>query len=234
MDFFLKKITDYWDYGAVERISREIVYLRDNSRTDALTAINSAIEKHAHVLSKDQLTLAAYVMADGLYKAINETIIFDEAMAEYLEASAGKFCAILRENGIRIHYLIENVFHHQEDPFWKDLPFRIFQRWFRCAGFVYVCPQKIVTDLMEYDKVDSKYYFDKLPYYIEEARGIANDVLSKCHANGDHYVLLDIDHGVVDFGVSMAYAEAPGVITIHRWEPPIKGSKCAVIFPKEV
>jgi hypothetical protein len=115
---------------------------------------------------------------------------------------------------------------------------------FNSSGFTYICPQEIALRIMwkvkliEDDKFDEEKYFFYLPKYITEARLIATDVVKDRHKDKWHYVLAEYDNkaSLNDYMQPMLESTqgTHGIITLYRSEAPTKGSKCSVMFPKDL
>ena len=205
----------------------------EKERKTAIKSIVNAIEKHTVALNDEQLCSAGFIMIDDLYKAANYTVLWDEAISLYLEASAGTFCELLKKRGYLFHYIADNTFPSN----WVDFkrPVFIFSKWFNSAGIKYVCPQEAAMFLMKKDKIDEKDYFANLSRYIREAQLVSEEIIKMCHANNDHYVFLNTDDrdSKQVYKCALGYSHSPGVISIIRSDPPVKGSKCSVSFPRD-
>jgi hypothetical protein len=234
-NWFLNSIYDYWDMrtywetGAhmpIYEYSRIIKKYNPKDREHALKLIQQAIEKHVAHLDDDKLTLAAFIIADDLYKAANEIRIYDPYISNYLEASAGTFFKLLKKRGYFIHYIVNNSFSDLQRPL------HLFDLWYLSAGMKYVCPHKLALSLMETDGLDEKDFSVNLLDYIVEAEYVTEKIIDLCHSNNDNYILLHIDMPQVEAHFSFGGTK-PGVITVHRCEAAIKGSRCRVYPPKE-
>lgn len=235
VDWFFRRITDYWDmnYDAVDKYSMVIRRCDKFDKKDCVNLIREAVREHVAALSDKDLTMAAFIMVDDLFKAANYTLISDEGTMIYLQASAGTFCKILRERGYLIHYIADTAFPETLIDYKR--PLNLFADWFPWAGIKYLCPQESAAYLMKHDKVDQEEFFKQLPRYIKEAQKLINSVAKDCHDNNQHYLFLNTDNrnGEEVYKLAYEFSNSPGVITITRQESPVKHSKCSVKFPTE-
>jgi hypothetical protein len=228
----LEKIVDYWDQRvqAIDTLSRQLATVPDEQREAQLKQIQAAILSRAAELSDEDLVLASFVMTDDLYQAVSVLPAWDDALADYLRTSVGAFLSVLHGRGYAIHYVVDNAFKQTTDG--MNGPLEWYPTWFRTAGLKYICPQAIAPDIMKHDGYTAEQYFQQLPRYIREARLVANAVVERCHEGNDSYFFLDTDYVPESFKVPLSAKDAPGVIHVFRNDAPIKGSKCAVDFPK--
>src|SRR5947208_3745612 len=145
--WFLPKISDYWHTNEDVRhpLCDAVQQTQGEKRTVLLQHISDSIKEHVRVLSDKDLCLAAFIMVDDLYKSLNSIIVYDDAIRQYLEASAGVFSSLLSKRGYAVHYIINNGFPNTEIGMQR--PLDIFPLWFRDIGLVYICPQKVALDL---------------------------------------------------------------------------------------
>lgn len=228
MDWMLPRITDYWNWQnkKVFTCAKMLERMSPPERQNALKSITMAIVRHTEVLTDDQLATAAYIMAEDLYKGVVAMDYWDNTIADYLNAGAAALLARLADRGYVMRYIIDN----SAEPTVVGLsgPAEWFDIWFRAAGFIYICPQQIVARLVEADGGDSAQFINEIPRYIEEARFVANEIVSKCKASRNHYVYLDTDATNASMKPLLNDVESPGLVFLHRKEAPVPGSRCIV------
>ena len=231
--FFLKKLTDYWDTNqtAIPQFSQALGKLDDPERKDTLHVIEQAIAKHCSVLSDRWLLQAALCMVEDIYRQGNDVQQADSANTDYLRASAGTFTSILKEKGLVVRYLIDNVFA-TDSPHWSVRPFVLLREWFEAAGFVYICPQLIANMLIGANETSLPPTKNISLSNIEEAREVAGDLVQTCEEKNRHYVKLELDPHQSLLDSSQLSAPVTGILTIYRSEGPGKGSTCQAIFPE--
>ena len=229
MNWHFPTIYDYLDQlqDAIYIQSRKLADLPEEEQTRELLAIQSAILDQAKGFSDEDMVRVAYVMTEDLYKAANrESVMLDNALYNYVQASAGTFFELLSQRGFVVHYLIDNTF----DPTLEGMqrPLKLYDTWFRAAGFVYICPQHIAYQLMEKGGHDVTKSFDLLPRHMGTSREIANEIVGHCHKEQRHYVFLDTDWIPTSFDTSNSVVNQPYVTTIFRTDPPFPHSRSLV------
>ena len=186
-----------------------------------------------------QLTRAAFVVADDLYKAADRLSYWNSALQTYLWASANPFFEAVRTRGFILSYVVDNSF--------EDLtrPVRFYPLWYKPTGLCYICPPHIAYDLPIWEKVGPKGDLPKddlqqpldparlnlIPSYIAEARDIACQLIRKCYDSGRHFVLLTTDGQGDGLSATLDASGHARVIRVIRDEAPIPGSRCTVSFP---
>ena len=75
------QLTDYWDerVQATDRLSRVLDAVPPSQRDGQVGLIRAAIARHVEALSDVNLTRAAFVVADDLYKAADRLSYWDSA-----------------------------------------------------------------------------------------------------------------------------------------------------------
>ena len=164
-------------------------------------------------------------MADDLYKAASVATMIDDALQAYLMASAATLCRIVGERGFVIHYVVDNTY---DEELSMQRPLQLYQPWFEAAGFAYICPQKVAELLMGASDPGSASVYEHLPLYIREGRHLADEIVTRCHAENIHYVFLDTDSCDNSFEVASSRRDEDDVIWAFRNEAPIPGSHCVV------
>jgi hypothetical protein len=233
-NWLLSKITDYWDSkrDSIEKYASEITTASPEVRANSLDAIRKAIAEHVRVLPERTLLDVLWIVADDLFKAGNSVSGEGGGFDSYLEASAGTLFALARKRKCILHYLVDNVYEQTE--FGMRRPLELYENWFRSAGLVYICPQRLAISLMNHDKHDSKQNFKLLPKYINEAIDLARLSVEKCHTDARHYVFLNADSSDKPFSFEccLKIAGSPGIVTALRTEAPIVGSKVSITYPE--
>ena len=227
-DWMLRRITDYWDQRvrAIDRLSRALRAIPSSDYLAKVTSLQAAIVRHVGVLTDQHLIMAAVALADDLYKAADESSYWDEALEQYLTASAGTFFGALSSRGYQVNYVIDNSY--------DDLsrPTRFYPMWFRGAGITYICPQHTASLMMEHDRVLESEWSGEMERYIQEGRDIASQAISRCRTEKRSFVFLAIDGNEECLKNAYAAVGSPGVIGIFRKEAPIPGSGISVTMPK--
>jgi hypothetical protein len=229
--WMLPKITDYWDdrVRAIDTASSSIGALGAAPRAAALQDIRAAVTEHVRVLPDEMLVRAAVPIIDDLYRAACSTDRWDDALADYLEASAGTFTRLLLERGYLVQYLIDNA--------WEDMtrPTELFDAWYQASGLVYVCPQRILVELLPNDPQEhSPDSATPLAGDIDEARDIAMRLVQGCQESSRHFVQLDTDRTEDSYATAFARCGEAGVLMIFRAEAPEPGSNVQVWQPAAV
>ena len=177
-DWMLPRITDYWDQRvqAIDRLSRALKAVSSSNSLAEVTLLQAAIVRHVDVLTDQDLIMAAVAVADNLYKAADQSSYWDEALEQYLTASARTFFGALSTRGYQVNYVIDNNY--------EDLsrPTRFYPMWFRSAGITYVCPQHMATLMMEHDRVLESERSMLMEKYIQEGRHMASEAVSLCRS----------------------------------------------------
>jgi hypothetical protein len=170
-------------------------------------------------------------MVDDLYKYVNEEVLMDEALFEYLDAFGRTLTKAVSERGYVIRYVVENQFSGVD--FLMLGPFDVFPKVFKAAGFAYICPQNLGLYLMQRDGIAASEYPRAIAQYITEARHVGDQVVIKYHDDGQHYVFLEADYQEGALDIALRGGGAPGVLSIFRDEAPVGGSEVSVSFPEQ-
>lgn len=214
-NWLLDNLFDYWDQNqdAVYRYSMAIAELDERERSKSFNEISQGITTHVDNLNDEELLKTAFSMAEDLYKEANkDPTLFDETVQKYLESNAGVFCNALSKRGFVIHYLIDNEFEKTFEGMAR--PLDLYQGWFRASGFIYICPQSIVLEIMTEDGYERSEFFNLMTPFIEEAREVVNDILDQCHSKKLHYVFLDADSNPDSFQKAFNADDEPGAFII--------------------
>lgn len=234
--WLFNKITDYWDNqtrNSIFEFSQLIGFYPQDKKEQALQDIRRAMFEHAQILNDEQLTYAAFIIADDIYKSANEISLFNLYISEYLEASAGTFFEIVKERGYCLRYLANNLYAGSASA-GMIRPLQFFRYFFLPAGIKYICPHEIALELMKRDGLNVEDYDASIDKYLKEAQLVGDMVIDKCHENGEHYFSLQINGDQSNFASSLARVKDKGVITVFRSEPPLPGTNCDVVFPEEI
>jgi hypothetical protein len=234
-NWFLKKISDYWDNQSQNNIfqySQIIGSYSPDKKAKVLQAIREAIFEHVALLSEEHLCYAAFVIADDIYKSANEINVFNSYISEYLEASAGTFYDLLKQRGYCLHYLTNTLFAGSAAHGFIR-PLKIFRPFFTPSGIRYICPHEIALDLMKRDGLTEKDYDENIAKYLGKAEEVGDMIIDKCHEDKESYINLQINGPETHFVQCFARVKDKGVITVFRSEPPTRGTKCNVVFPAE-
>lgn len=228
MNWVFQNIMDYWNQNkdAIFKHSVEIDRFDSEVKESVFSSIESAINNFEKSASDREMAYQAFIMTEDLYRAANRDVVsFGGTTFQYMNVSAGSFCRLLAKRGFSIHYLVDNTY---EQSVWgMTKPLKIYEPWFKAAGFIYVCPQLIALKAMELHEPNDK-YFTLLPRYIKEARDIAEAIIMRCHDEQKHYMLLDTDYEPELFKKAEAAATNPLTLTIFRNEAPVKGSNAQI------
>ena len=186
-DWMLVKVSDYWDeqVRAIDTAARRLGSRSESDRTADLEAIAAAVTEHVRVLPDKTLAIAALTFIEDLYKAACRIDRWDDSLQVYLAASAGTMSRLLSERGLRIQYLVDNV--------WDDMqrPSELLPNWYGAAGVVFVCPQVLALDLIKADNVGNQTDLSGLiPRYIKEARDVAESIVVRCSEEGRYKGIL--------------------------------------------
>lgn len=222
--WMLPKLIDYWDtrVEAIDRFSRVLDATPPAERADHLRHIGAAILRHVGVLSHEELTLAAFIIVDDLYKTAAHLTYWDDALAQYLATSGDAFFGALTSRGYSVNYFIDNTYPTLTGPaHW----FRVF---FQTASMGYICPQEIACHMVEKDRPEAEWP-SLVSKYIEIARPTANKLADEFYRDGKSFVFLDID--ATEFSIALKTAGKPGVVHVFRQEAPEPGSHCAFTKP---
>jgi hypothetical protein len=144
-DWMLPKLIDYWDTrtSAIHHFSRVLNAITSAEGADHVQKIESAIVRHTEALSDEQLTLAAFIVTDDLYKTAAHLSYWDDALEQYLAASAGAFFEALTNRGYSVNYFVDNTYPLLIGPaHW-------FHVFFQTASMGYICPQEIACRVVE-------------------------------------------------------------------------------------
>lgn len=235
-EWLFNKITDYWDNQTKNNIfeySQIIGFSPEDKKTRALQEIREAMYEHTAILNDEQLTYAAFIIADDIYKSANEIELFNVYISEYLQASAGTFYDILSQRGFCLHYLANNLYAGSASA-GLIRPLQFFRYFFQPAGIEYICPHEIAWQLMKRDGLRVADYDTNIADYLNQAQVVGDMMIDECHDLNRHYFNLQIDGEESNFAGSLARVKDKGVITVFRSEPPMRGTNCEVIFPPEV
>ena len=105
-------LADYWDQrtDAVNRHARRLAQVGNIERIAACKQIQAGVLRGMDRFADLELLKAAVCMVDDLYEFVNDIVIMDNAILDYLAASCLTFTTPLRERGYVIHYVDENRF----------------------------------------------------------------------------------------------------------------------------
>jgi hypothetical protein len=230
MDWFCSRITDYWNPNtdAIGWFAAQMRALSQEELARAGSSLSETILEHTRVLSDADLLRAATILADDSFKSVWVSRYLDHAVSLYLNSSASVFLNVLRQRGYVLHYFVDNTFPQTPDGFQPLLD--VLGLWFESAGFVYICPQAAALDMMAADGIARDSYFVQLNRYMAEARYLAHTLMDRCQATGRHYVLIDADFEE-ELIPSILKRDRPGILTVFRNEPPVKGTKLHIVYP---
>lgn len=226
-------LVDFFDQRAVaiNRHAHSLAQLSDVERTAACRQIQDRVRTCVGALQDRLLLKAAVCMVDDLYKYVNDTVIMDQALLDYLNASGRTFTMALHERGYVIRYVVENQFSNV--GFLMFGPFDVFQKVFNAAGFVYICPQQIGLELMRHDGLGASDYTNAIAQYKTELRVVANRLAIECHEGDLHYVFLDADYEEGSLDIALRGRGVAGVLHIFRNDAPVPGSSVDIDFPEQ-
>ncbi len=222
------RLTDYWDQqvGAIDAGARRLSALDGAERHSALDDIGASVVRHVEAMADEVLAQACIPVIDDLYKAACAIDRWDVSLDEYLTASAGTFADLLQQRGLEIQYLVDNA--------WEDMarPIELFPAWYGACGFVYVCPQILALELSRADGVAA----ETDPATTEaacmaEARVLATELVSRCHADVKHFIHLDTGWIEGSFDAALTKRGDAHVLTLLRNTAPSAGSTVAVWYP---
>ena len=224
-------LVDYWDQqtGSIGRNALRLGKLGEAERTAACGEIRGAVRRRMQALTDDHLLQAAVSMVDDLYKYVNDEVLLDQALLDYLEAFGRTFTEAVRERGYVIQYVVENQFSGVD--FLMLGPLDLFPKVFGAAGIVYVCPQRIGLGLMRADGVAASEYAGAIAQYIAEARVVGDELVNICRADGRHFVFLEAEYEEGALDAALRGRGAPGVLSVFRNESPVPGSQVFVDVP---
>lgn len=222
------RLTDYWDEqaGAIDTGAQRLAELPPDARQAALNAIHAAVTEHVRVVPDDLLAQAAVAFADDLYKAACGIDRWDDALDDYLAASAATMSARLTERGLYLQYLVDNA--------WQDLtkPLHLLPHWYQAAGFVYACPAVVAFQLAAHDGLDTEAEAQRvLERYGSEARDVVNQLVDRCQVERRPVMQLDTDSTEQSFDVALSARGKAGVITVLRDAAPEPGTQVAAWLP---
>lgn len=201
----LPKITDYWDAAknAVPHFAENLESLSPADAHQTGLEIRAGVGEHLRVLPDSLLGRVAFAVAEDLYRTANTVSVWNSAVADYLNCSAGTFFTILSQRGLRLHYAIDNSFQELQRPL------LLFPGWFRACGIHYECPQFRESE--------------------GTPRGLSREQctggLREAFTNRRHYLMLDADSDESSFEAPLEQIDTTGVLTIIRNEAPDPGSK---------
>ena len=185
----LSKITDYWDALTDVVQNQSLKLAQDNiaERESHVRDLKISIAKHVDALSDAHLAMAAFIAAEDLYKTVANLGEYpNEAVLDYLQATAGTFFQLLQKRGFIIRHFIDNEFGDQLGG-----PISLFPGWYDQCGLMYICPQEIAFKAMQSEPGFSpEDIVGKLPNYVERGWEVAKELVSECEANDRDYVFL--------------------------------------------
>ena len=224
----LPKISDYLDTAqdAIPRFAAELSGLPPTAAKEMADAVRAEVTEHVRVCPDKELLLAAFVVAEELYRAAATIEFWDASVADYLQCSAATFFGLLSQRGYQLHYVVDNLY---EDP---QRPTEFFPQWFHACGLAYICPLFAAFGLMNADGVAETDLAASVAYYLAEARNVASVALLLSRKRGRHYVYLetDLEEGCLD--LALEGRGTPGVLSVFRNEAPVPGSRAAVVSPE--
>ena len=227
-DWFLNKITDYWDSNnnALHTHAKSLSQLSGTDYESALVDIQNAVTEHARVLPDNALQQVAWIMVDDIYKSVNMRFILQNPLLDYLSASAETLLKIVKNRGYVIQYLVDNAFAADEVHMMG--PVTVFPLVFKASGLIYICPQEHAIKMMGSDSVDENNLYSSMPRYIEEARDVCNMIINRCHEEKYPYIFIDTDSQENSFDTAISQRNKSGIVIAYRCEAPVKGSKVHV------
>jgi hypothetical protein len=226
-------IVDYWDQmtGSINRGAIRLSKLSGPERVAACGRIRDAVGRRAQSLADINLLKAAVSMVDDLYKYVNDEVLMDQALFDYIDAFGRTLANTVRKRGYVIRYVVENQFLSLD--FLMLGPFDLFPKVFNAAGLVYICPQQLGLQLMQADGIAATDYETAIPRYITEARHVCNRLASDCQDDNRHYVFLEADYEEGALDVALRGGGDPGVLSVFRDDAPVPGSMVSVGFPEQ-
>ena len=222
--WMLPRISDYCDQpggsafeeGAIHRHSRRLASLSGPARTLALGEINDSMGRHCEALDDEMIVMAAFILAEDLYKAASVLTYLDDPMHDYLSAVCRPFWLHLKTRGYSVHYVVDNGYQNTHAG--MTGPLRGFPALFGAAGLLYVCPQALAVHLMEADEVPSANLHERMNHYIREAREVAGKALDRFRDERVSFIYLDTDATDESLRFAISEFEHPGVIGLLRTE----------------
>jgi hypothetical protein len=173
--------------------------------------ISAAINRHIGALSDEQVTTAAFIAVEDLYKTVAYLSYWDNALAQYLQATGEAFFGALANRGYSVHYFIDNT--------WNSLigPAHWFKVFFGMASLAYICPQALACRIFETDRPEAEWPA-LVSKYIVAARAVANRLVDDFHRDARSFVFLDIN--AEDFSAATKTVGKHGVVHVFRREAP--------------
>ena len=230
-EWFFPKLTDYldWETNAIVLNSQKMRKLKSHERSKAFLMIERAIKEHVRVLSDQYLVIAAFVIAEDLYKNITQNFTYwDECLEAYLRSCGRTFFTSLKSRGLRIRYIIDNSY--ENTPLGLQGPIRWFPKLFATVGVAYICPHHQFFLIHHLDEGE--------PTPVDHSRlrlldGKIVELLSHLDKEAENFVYLNAssNEDILTFLLDDQTKSDSSVITILRTEPPVKGSKAIVIHP---
>ncbi len=219
VDWALPNLVAYFDQrsNTIENMAGQLRAIPERQRGEVLGVVESNVRRLTAELPRDMLLGAAVSWADDLYKAGCSLGTWDDAVAQYLTATAGTFFDMLSTKGFVVHFAIDATF--------DDLtrPVQLFPDWYAAAGFIYTSPALFAAD---------KNLAALAPGHEQDAaRYMCETLVGECQQAVRHYVLLDVDYQPETFTSTNATAGKSGVIHVFRNEAPTPGSKIQVVLP---
>ena len=224
-EWFLPRITDYWDWQteAIVRNSERLGRLTEEDRIHALRSIQSAVTEHVRALSAELLLKVTVSLVDDLYKVANRLELWSRFHAQYLQSSAAAVLDGLHQRRYSVRYLVDNRFEGMERVF------KLFPRMFVAAGLKYLAPANMALELMAGDGVAEDGFAENFPRYSLEAHHVADMAARQLNSVHASYVYLNTDDCEDPFATCVADAER--ALIVLREDAPDPGSTVTVRFP---
>ena len=225
MNWELKKGTDYFDNQEKINIweySQEYGRLTEKERKMADFKIKIRMEGWLDQIARSQpgvIDTVAGCMVDDIYRAANMMTRYNEAVTEYLGATAGVAMKWFTKQGIQIQYMTNNTF--------SDMlrPLLVFPLIYLKSGIAYVCPQHISWCEMEENGIPMEHFQTFYEKYKAIGKAVAADLVDRYCRKGVPFIHLDIDAGIDTFQTELSYRGQKGKVLIFRDEAPQDSAK---------
>jgi hypothetical protein len=232
-DWAFPRITDFWEHRtqAVEAGARHLETMAPDAHGPAVAALADYARRHADRLDDPRLVMAAFIMAEDLYKSLVRCSWWNGNLHAYVHASAGALLERLSERGFVLNYVVDNSWSAAELP----TALQVIQLWFGAAGMLVVSPQILARELLE----KSGQPDHTVAHYLPDAREVADVLIRRCHEDRRSCVFANIEPIEAE-GTETSVEAAletrgqPGVITVFRKESPEPGTSANLWSPAGV
>lgn len=202
------------------------------NRAPLLAGLRRRVRAAIAALEDEWLVLAAFYMAEDIYRSCSGQFRWDDGTQDYLAATAGVFNDELNRRRLVLHYVVDSI-----EPALTIERLTDVAAVFTAAGFAVTGPQLAA--------LDATHTRDRRPGAgaanpadVCDSRSRADNFVARCHQDrrcSAYFNLCVGDTGsATPLTVALSQRNQPGTIVVFRDQPPVAGSVAQLCPPSGV